>query len=259
LRGARDTVRRLLEDADRGIIEREGVRVAIVGRPNVGKSSLLNALLHAERAIVTPIAGTTRDTLEETVNLGGVPVVLVDTAGIAGDSADTIERLGIERSRRAVVGADVCLLVIDGSEPLTEEDLGVAALTAARRTILVVNKADLLQRAVLSQCAPEAQRVWVSARTGAGLPQLEGAVVEAALGGPVGEATPLVASQRHQDALRRAGDALVLALGALDEGRPWDLVCIDVRTAVEALGEITGETVGEELLHTIFSRFCIGK
>lgn len=255
---ARGIVARLLQDADKGIVVRQGARVAIVGRPNVGKSSLLNALLRADRAIITPIPGTTRDTLEETANLRGVPVVLVDTAGISDGGADPIVRLGIERSRRALTEADLALLVVDGSEALQPDDWQIAQMLEGRAVLVVVNKSDLGQVADLAQFADGALRVSISALTGDGLDHLEEAVHQAVLGAGANGA-PLVASLRHKQVLEAARWSLEHALGTLAAGLPADLVCIDVRGVVDALGEITGQTASEELVQAIFSRFCVGK
>ncbi len=254
-------LRDLLVDADRGIIYRQGVRAAIVGRPNVGKSSLLNQLLRTSRAIVTDIPGTTRDTLEETLNLKGVPVVLVDTAGITAAAEDPIERLGIERSRNALAEADLALLVIDASEPLTDADLAIAALVGDKPAISVLNKVDLLDS------VPEANgrlvegtSVAISALTGEGLEALEDAIVETVFSGQVSpSAAPVVTSARHKRALEQALDHVDAARTASREGLFADLVSIDLSAAINALGEITGQTASDDLIETIFSRFCIGK
>jgi tRNA modification GTPase len=265
---ARSTLSHLIAEADRGIVYRQGVRAAIVGRPNVGKSSLLNGLLRTSRAIVTEIPGTTRDTLEESLNLQGVPVVLVDTAGILERSEDPIERLGIERSRAALAQADLALFVVDVSEPLTDADRAIAALADEKPTIVVLNKVDLLEAApdtrhpmpgslgILSNapCVP------VSALTGQGLEALEEAVVVEVFSGQVSAAeTPLVTSPRHKEALQRALDHVNAAHTAHDAGQLADLVAIDLAAAVNALGEITGQTASDEILENIFSHFCIGK
>jgi tRNA modification GTPase len=250
----------ILATADRGLIYRQGIRAAIVGRPNVGKSSLLNALLRGERAIVTPIPGTTRDTLEETANVGGVPLVLVDTAGIRAETEDEVERIGVERSRAALERADLALLVVDGSQPLTEADWDIAALIGRKPGLVVANKSDLPQLELASDLLPSAPRRRVSALTGEGIEALEEAVVELVFGGTVTAAdTPLVSNPRHQASLKRALDHVRAAEGGQLGGLSPDLVSIDVREAVDALGEITGETVSEDLLEAIFSNFCIGK
>ena len=254
-----ESLRKLLASADRGMIYRQGARATIVGRPNVGKSSLLNALLRFERAIVTPIPGTTRDTLEETVNLKGIPLVLVDTAGIA-ESQDPIERLGIERSRQALARSDLALMVVDGSEPLREEDWLIAQLVRDRPALLVINKIDLPQRADVSSFLPHLRRVRVSALTGEGLEDLEEALAEAILAGEVlTSEEPLVSNPRHKDAIRRALESVREARRSHERGMAEDFVTIDLRAAAHALGEITGETVTEDVVEAIFSNFCIGK
>jgi tRNA modification GTPase len=274
---------RLLAGAEQGIVYRQGARAAIVGLPNAGKSSLLNALLRADRAIVTPIPGTTRDTLEETANLAGVPVVLVDTAGI-NESADPVERIGVARSRKALAEADLALLVVDITREIDEEQRAVAALTEGKATVLVLNKADLVGGApphrgegwrngdhesasavaaswssALGASSGYAGCVAVSARTGAGIDALAGEVARALLGAAPQAGERLVTSPRHRDALERAAGHLRDALGGHARGVPADLLAVDLTAALAALGEITGETVGEELLSAIFSRFCIGK
>ena len=259
LEQARSQIERLLARADRGMIYRQGVRAAIVGRPNVGKSTLLNALLRTERAIVTPIPGTTRDTLEETMNLRGIPLVLVDTAGIAA-TEDLIERLGVERSREALRRADLALLVVDGSEPLTEADREIAGLVGQRPAILVINKNDLPQVVTELDLLPDAPRVRISALTGEGLETLEEAMVEAVFSGRVMVSDePLVSNPRHKALLQRALEHVASAQEAHGQELPADFIAIDLTAAVNALGEITGETVSEDLLESIFSHFCVGK
>lgn len=250
----------ILSTADRGLIYRQGIRAAIVGRPNVGKSSLLNALLRGERAIVTPIPGTTRDTLEETINIQGVPLVLVDTAGIRAETGDEVERMGVERSRAALDRADLALLVIDGSQPLTDADRSISALISRKPGLVVVNKNDLPQIELPTDLLPAVPRLSVSALMGEGIEALEEAVVGLVFGGAVTAAdTPLVSNPRHQASLKRALDYVGAAEGGQLGGLSSDLVAIDVREAVDALGEITGETVSEDLLEAIFANFCIGK
>lgn len=255
-------VQRLLSTADQGIVCRQGVRVAIVGRPNVGKSSLLNALLGSDRAIVTEVAGTTRDTLEETANLSGVPVCLVDTAGIA-ESEDLVERLGIERSRRAIQEADLCLLVVDRSVPLQQEDRDVAAATQGKATVVVANKIDLpavVPLEELAALADGAPLVPVSVLSGEGLSALREVVLQAVFRGRVIQSDELLVSNpRHKAILARAESHLVDALASLDAALPADCTASDLRAAVDALGEITGETATEGILDAIFSQFCVGK
>lgn len=259
LQEAAEAIKELLQGADRGMIYRQGIRAAIVGRPNVGKSSLLNRLLRTARAIVTPIPGTTRDTLEETINLQGIPLTLVDTAGIA-ESEDLVEKLGIERSREALSRADLALMTVDVSEPLQEADVEIAELIGDKPAILVVNKIDLSQQAVLDSLLPSVRRARVSALTGEGLEELEEALVEAVFSGKVvASDAPLVTNPRHKQALHEALEHVEAAVDASTSDTPTDLIAIDVTTAVNALGEITGETATEDLLQIIFSEFCVGK
>ncbi|TKJ30250.1 MAG: tRNA uridine-5-carboxymethylaminomethyl(34) synthesis GTPase MnmE [Chloroflexi bacterium B3_Chlor] len=259
LQEAAGAIKELLQGADRGMIYRQGIRAAIVGRPNVGKSSLLNRLLRTARAIVTPIPGTTRDTLEETINLQGIPLTLVDTAGIA-ESEDLVEKLGIERSREALSRADLALMTVDVSEPLQEADSQIAELIGGKPAILVANKIDLPQLASLDDLLPGVRRVRVSALTGEGLEELEEAMVEAVFSGKVTASdVPLVTNPRHKQALHEALEHAEAAVEASTSDTPVDLIAIDVTAAVNALGEITGETATEDLLEIIFSEFCVGK
>jgi len=254
---ARQRLKELISSAEAGVVYRQGVRTAIVGRTNVGKSSLLNCLLRQSRAIVTPIPGTTRDTLEEVVNLKGVPFVLVDTAGIV-QSKDLVESLGVERSRRAIEQADFVLLVIDASEPLKDSDREIINLLSGKEAMVVANKSDLPRQAELDGLSwPQ---VSTSALTGEGLEELEQRMVDTVLGGKVFTSDALLVSNpRHKSALERAQSYLEQALSSIEARMPDDFVTIDLTAALNALGEITGETVTDELLETIFSNFCVGK
>ncbi|MCL5265084.1 MAG: tRNA uridine-5-carboxymethylaminomethyl(34) synthesis GTPase MnmE [Chloroflexi bacterium] len=255
-------VRGLLDSADAGIIYRQGLRTAIVGKPNVGKSSLLNALLRHNRAIVTPIPGTTRDTLEEAMSLGGIPLVLVDTAGIT-ETGDVVERLGVERSRQAIQQADLALLVLDGSSALEENDREIAGLIWDRPAIVVINKSDLPQRIDVEETKRilgDRPLVRASTVSGDGLADVEEMIVGAVLRGKAAASDSLLVSNpRHKEALGRALSHLESAEASVQRGLPADFIAIDLSSAADALGEITGETVTEDLLETIFSKFCIGK
>lgn len=257
LRQARTALDQLIVSADAGIIYRYGVRTAIVGRPNVGKSSLLNRLLGQSRAIVTPTPGTTRDTLEEVVNIKGIPFVLVDTAGLA-ETKDVVEHLGVERTRRAMEQADLLLMVLDTSELLTSTDREIAALLKGRQVVMVANKGDLPRQAPLEELPWKP--IIASALTGEGMEAVEQEMVQTVLGGSVVSSDGLMVSNpRHKAALQRAQEHLAQSEKSLLAQMPDDFVTIDLTAALNALGEITGETVTEELLDIIFSKFCIGK
>lgn len=252
-------MRDLLATAEAGKLYREGASVAIVGRPNVGKSSLFNALLRDARAIVTDVPGTTRDLLEEVITISGVPVRLSDTAGLR-DSSDEVEQLGIGRARAALANADIILVVVDASEPLTAEDRTIMADVSAlgRPTILASNKSDIVPAA--HESAPENSVVTcrVSAKTGKGLKDLEEQIGRLLLGsGAVAPDTGLITRVHQRDSLRRAAEALDRVLQHYAESP--EFLSIDLREALDALGEITGETTPEDVLERIFASFCVGK
>jgi tRNA modification GTPase len=269
---ARAEVERLLTTAERGRILREGLRVAIVGKPNVGKSSLLNALLRTERAIVTPIAGTTRDLVEETANVGGIPIVLVDTAGIR-ETADVVERIGVARAENAAADADVVLFVLDSTTGVTEEDRVVAQqLKQTGREILhvliVLNKCDAVSPAEAAAAGPFKHDLpfpyegiaHVSALTGQNMDVLEQMLIRVVSGnGGADEASVMVANTRHREALEAALASLREAERTAVQRLPGDFIAIDVRGALDSLGLITGETVTDEIIHRIFHDFCVGK
>ena len=263
LRTADETLTRLLASFQRGQVLRAGVPAAILGRPNAGKSSLLNALLGYDRAIVTDIPGTTRDTVEEKCVLGGVLLRLIDTAGLR-ETEDAVEKLGTERSRRAAEDAGLVLALIDGSQPVTPEDEAILRLAAGKeRWILLLTKSDLPPKAVLPRLsalpgtAPAAV-LSLSAKTGSGIPALETAVAELF---PQGEAETgsLLTNPRQADAVGRALDAVRRAEESLSLGLTPDVILTDAEEALSALGELTGATAREEIVSAIFSRFCVGK
>ncbi len=270
LRGECEAIRgslaELIASAHTGKILRQGLKVVLAGRPNVGKSSLLNALLREGRAIVTPVPGTTRDAIEETLDLRGVPVRLVDTAGLRA-TADPVESLGVERSREWLRAADIVLAVVDGSEGLHEEDRQL--LRELRDgAIVLANKVDLLPGGRLPpELAAELVHhsggrplVAVSAATGEGLGSLEDELLRFVYaGGAEAPEEALVGSVRAEEALRRALGALDQAFATLSQGLPDDLAVVDLREAWGALGEVTGETVTEDILDRLFAEFCVGK
>ena len=257
LRGNAKALYALLQTYGQGRILRQGVAAAIVGKPNVGKSSLLNALAGYERVIVTEIAGTTRDTVEETVMLGSTRLRLIDTAGIR-ETEDKIEAMGVERSKKAVEDADLVLFVCDGSAPLTEDDQAVInACLEHENAIALINKSDLGQ-AVQPSDLPFMQVIYICAKTGVGLDQLADAVdVMFASNTPFDGS--VLTNPRQFDAIRRAYESMLSALQSLQLGLTPDAVLTDVETAMEAMGEVTGATVREDITARIFERFCVGK
>ena len=269
LRSAAGRLERLLDTCRRGQVLKSGVRTAIVGRPNAGKSSLLNALAGYERAIVTDIPGTTRDTVEESVLCGGVLLRLIDTAGIRA-TEDPVEQLGVERSRRAIASAELVLAVVDGAEPEDPEEGSLLADVARCGVpwLLVFTKRDMagglrtagaVFPAGEGPLAPPAAVVSLSSVTGEGLEDLGNAVAALFPAGDPGEAGSLLTDRRQEDAARRALDAVRRALEALETGMTPDAVLTDAEEALDALGELTGRTAKEEIVSRIFSRFCVGK
>ena len=248
----------LLRTAHDGQVLRRGVRAAIVGRPNAGKSSLLNQLLGHDRAIVSPTPGTTRDTIEETASIRGVPVVFIDTAGLR-DTADAVEAEGVRRSRVALERAELILHLLDASEPLDAADQRHLEEFSNRKRLLVINKCDLPRRLEVP-AQPGARVLEISCATGAGLEALRDAIRDTVCtGGLNAEMLQVMINSRHQDALQRSRAATLRSAEALRADRTLELVALDLRIAVQAVGEIVGETTTEDLLDVVFSQFCIGK
>jgi tRNA modification GTPase len=248
----------LLRTSNEGQILRRGIRAAIVGRPNAGKSSLLNQLLGRERAIVSPIPGTTRDTIEETANVRGLPVLFVDTAGLR-EAGDSIEVEGIRRSRESLAAAEFILHVLDAAEPVTQADESYLAEFAGKKRILVRNKTDLPVKLVLP-AGMNARTVDVCCLTGKGIEDLKDAIKELVWAGEIrADMLQVMINSRHQEALNRARIATRRAASALQADETLELVAMDLRIGVNAIGEIVGKTTTEDLLDSIFSQFCIGK
>lgn len=251
-------VKEILATAEQGELLRRGLKVAIVGRPNVGKSSLLNAWSRTDRAIVTDLPGTTRDVIESTLVVEGIPVQVLDTAGIR-ETGDMVEKIGVERSRRAAENADLVLLAIDGSSGWTDGDREIYEQVKHKPLILIVNKIDLTQPKSITKSAIK-RVVYTSATNGQGISDLERQIVSLANQGKVMMANSEVAvNQRQAAALVRARVALEQVQETVKNQLPLDFRTIDLRGAIQALGEITGEEVTESVLDRIFSRFCIGK
>jgi len=252
----------LLSSARQGKILREGIVTAIVGRPNVGKSSLLNELAQENRAIVTDIPGTTRDVIEEYVTVGGIPLKLLDTAGIR-ETSDLVEQIGVERSRMALAEADLILFVLNYGEELHEDDYELLQQVKDRQTIVIVNKTDLpgkLDMTAITDMFPEGRIVRMSIKEGMGMKELEAAITGLFLSGAVeSHDMTYISNVRHISLLERAKQSLLDAIASVDAGIPIDIMQIDVRNAWEQLGEIIGDSAPDSLIDQIFSQFCLGK
>lgn len=251
---------RLASTYEAGKLLREGLRVALVGRPNVGKSSLFNALLGQDRAIVTEIPGTTRDQLHESFTIRDIPVSLIDTAGLR-ETIDTVETIGVERARRAMADADVVVVVLDASDKLGGEDLEVLEATRELNRIIAVNKTDVAAGEGLAEGLSETGSIVVniSAKTSEGLEELQGAIVGPFSPEDVESSGFLVSDARHHDLLRRAMEDVDSSLPLLEQGTSEEIVLVGLHNAIKYLGEITGETTTEDMLTRIFQTFCIGK
>lgn len=257
------SIDQLLATAKQGKVLREGLATAIIGRPNVGKSSLLNHLLHEDKAIVTDVAGTTRDVIEEYVNVRGVPLKLVDTAGIR-DTEDKVEKIGVERSRKAIGAADLVLLVLDNSQPLTAEDRELLNETADSKRIIILNKTDLpaqLDQAALAPLVDLKDVMSMSVLQQAGVDQLEKRIAKMFFSEGIesNQNNVMVTNARHIGLLNQAKQALKDVQTGIAAGMPVDLVQIDMTRCWEFLGEITGDSYEDELLDQLFSQFCLGK
>jgi tRNA modification GTPase len=249
----------LLKSAKTGRIIKEGIKTVIVGRPNVGKSSLLNMLLGEERAIVTEIPGTTRDTVEEQLNLGGIPLHIIDTAGIR-EADDPIEKIGVERSKKALSSADLILLVLDSSQELNEDDTALLNSIPKDRSIAVLNKTDLNPKININEMETSIPVVLVSALKSEGVDKLEEVVKERFVSGDFDVVNDVIVSNvRHITLLREANNLLDQALETIGMSLPIDLINIDIENCRQKLGQIVGKSVEEDLLNHIFNNFCLGK
>lgn len=257
-----ERIQALLATSKQGKVLREGLSTAIIGRPNVGKSSLLNHFLQEEKAIVTDIAGTTRDVIEEYVNVRGVPLKLIDTAGIR-ETEDVVERIGVERSRKALTESDLILLVLNQSEPLTREDEQLLEITRGLKRIILLNKTDLppkLETEKLEQWVENEPVFTVSVAKKDGLDRLETAISDLFFGGQTGERdATYVSNTRHIALLEKAAISLEEVIEGIVSGMPVDLVQIDMTRCWDYLGEVVGDSVQDELITQLFSQFCLGK
>jgi len=252
----------LLATKETGRILREGLETVIIGKPNVGKSSLLNALLKEKRAIVTDVPGTTRDIIEEFVNIRGVPLKIVDTAGIR-ETVDIVEKLGVEKAREYITTADLILVLLDASLPLSGEDREVLELLPGREAIVLVNKSDLpslLDMDEVHTYVSDQRVIKISVIENSGLTELEQVIVDMVYSGQVQQKEgAFINNLRQANLLEQAKDHLMAVLVTIDDGMPPDCIVVDLRAAWDKLGEITGDTVGEDIIEQIFTNFCIGK
>ena len=255
-------IEEMIRSSETGKILREGLNTVIVGKPNVGKSSLLNALLEENRAIVTDVPGTTRDIIEEYLNIKGIPVNIIDTAGIR-ETDDKVERIGVERTKKYYDSADLAILMLDFSQPFTHEDEMIFELSKSKKSIILVNKIDLTQRIDMEKVKKYAgsnEIIDVSIKNGIGLDKLKDKIYELVYRGEVsGKSEVMVTNIRHKDLLKKAKASLVSAVDGIKSKLPLDIVSIDIGDCLEHIGEITGETVREDVIDRIFREFCIGK
>lgn len=258
----KEEINRLLETGAQGKIMREGLSTVIVGRPNVGKSLMLNNLIQDNKAIVTEVAGTTRDVLEEYVNVRGVPLRLVDTAGIR-DTEDIVEKIGVERSRKALSEADLILFVLNNNEPLTEDDQTLFEVIKNEDVIVIINKTDLEQRLDVSELRErigDMPLIQTSMLKQEGIDELEIQIKDLFFGGEVqNQDMTYVSNSRHISLLKQARQSIQDAIDAAESGIPMDMVQIDLTRTWEILGEIIGESASDELIDQLFSQFCLGK
>jgi tRNA modification GTPase len=251
-------VKRLSDSYSAGRLLTEGIKVAITGCPNVGKSSLFNSLVERERAIVTEIPGTTRDTLSEAIDLEGIPVILTDTAGLR-ETTDGIETLGIERTRRAMGDSDLVLVVLDGSTELGPADRELINQTAGAQRLVVRNKSDLPSFDASACCVEDVRAINVSAKSGEGLSDLRAAILASLNNSGMEDGSLLITNARHYDLLCSTQRELEMARATLRERHSEELVLVPLHNALRFLGQITGETTTEDILSEIFATFCIGK
>lgn len=257
-----DMIQKLISSADTGRIIKEGFKVAIVGKPNVGKSSLMNALLKETRAIVTDIPGTTRDTIVEDITIKNIPVKLIDTAGIH-DTEDTVEKIGIEKSKESFNEADLVLLILDGSQPVSEEDENIIKIVGNRRALVLINKIDLgmvIDEQTLHEKMPRAIFIETAVKDGRGINNIEQEIENLVYNGEVKQSgNTFITNVRHSNLLVSAKSALEDAVNMVRLGEALEFIEIDVKRTFEFLGEIVGETVSDSIIDEVFSRFCLGK
>lgn len=252
----------LLATAQTGKILRDGLKTVIIGKPNVGKSSLLNALLGEKKAIVTDVPGTTRDIIEEYLNVKGIPLKIIDTAGIR-ETQDIVEKIGVDRAKEIMGQADLILLLLDSSLPLSQEDIKILEIIKDKKVLVLINKSDLppqLDVSAVTRFVPSQEIIRISASQGTGLEEVEQAIADKVYSGRIVQAEgAFVNNARQEHLLRQAREHLIEVLATIKQGMPPDCIVVDLRAAWDKLGEITGDTVGEDIIEQIFTQFCIGK
>ena len=257
-----DDIEKLLSSADTGRIIREGLAVSIIGKPNVGKSSLMNSLLKETRAIVTEIPGTTRDTIEENISIKGIPVKLTDTAGIR-ETSDVIEKIGIEKSKESFNQADLVIFILDSSRELEDEDLEIMDLINPEKTIILLNKIDLIQKIKKEEILekmPGVTLIETSMAKRMGIDEIEKKIVDLVYGGKISQNNnAMVTNVRHKDILEKSRQSISDAINMINLHEALEFIEIDVNSAYESLGEIIGETVQDDIINEVFARFCLGK
>ncbi|MGL6064435.1 MAG: tRNA uridine-5-carboxymethylaminomethyl(34) synthesis GTPase MnmE [Fusobacteriaceae bacterium] len=255
-----ETANKLILSYNKGKMIKEGIKTAIVGKPNVGKSSLLNSVLREERAIVTHVPGTTRDVIEEVINLKGIPLILVDTAGIR-KTTDIVEHIGVEKSKKLIDDADLILFVIDGSSELTEEDFKIHEQIKASNVIGIVNKIDLDKVADLKALNKVTNWIEISAKENLGIEEMENKIYSYVIKGDIEDNSQklIITNVRHKSALEKTKDAIISIFETIEAGLPMDLIAVDLKEALDSLSEVTGEISSEDLLDHIFKNFCVGK
>lgn len=255
-----DTTNTLISSYDKGKLIKEGIKTGIVGKPNVGKSSLLNSILREERAIVTHIPGTTRDIIEEVVNLKGIPLILVDTAGIR-KTDDIVENIGVEKSKKILQEADLILFVIDGSRELDEEDLKIYDSIQSDNVIGILNKIDVEKIADISKLTKIKKWIEISAMKNIGIDEMEEKIYKHIISENIEDSSQklTITNVRHKSALEKTKQSVENMFETIDGGLPMDLLAVDIKGALDSLSEITGEISSEDLLDHIFSNFCVGK
>lgn len=251
---------KLILSYDKGKMIKEGVKTAIVGKPNVGKSSLLNSVLREERAIVTRVAGTTRDTIEEIVNIKGIPLIMVDTAGIR-DTEDEVENIGVQKSKELIKEADLVLFVLDSSKDLTKEDMEIYNSINNSKVIGILNKIDIRKKLDISKLSKIKKWIEISALEKIGIDNLEDEIYNYVVSGNIEDSSEklTITNIRHKSALEKTKQSVENIFETIDMGYPMDLIAVDLNDAIDSLSEVTGEISSEDLLDHVFNNFCVGK